>query len=368
MNESKNERLAGASEQCGLSGPGALAIDWKEIRREFAIVQRHVPVLGGEERPLVYLDHAATTHAPRSVIAAYVEFLEHEYSNIHRGTHLLSRRATERFEEAHGHVANFIGAELEQGAICFVTNTTQAIDLASHVMAHLPGKVVTTEMEHHSNELPHRRRGDVLRARIGSNGIVDLGHLEELLRRERIKLVAMTGAANVTGLLTDLRAVTRLAHEHGALVLVDAGSWVFELEWPEGEEIDVEPSNTGKRNYGWSVMEGNHCFLSASCDMTGKTAPVLEYAHLDGCSVTGGYVYRGSNIPGLAGYYLYGDYCLGWIRGFRFANGAATEPVDLTSDLVTGAPPQISSFGEDASGEIYVVDRSGGVVSRIDPE
>lgn len=148
---------------------------------------------------------------------------------------------------------------------------------------------------------------------------------------------------------------------NGDLYIGDVG----ETEW---EEIDVEPANTGKRNYGWSVMEGNHCFLSASCDMTGKTAPVLEYAHLDGCSVTGGYVYRGSNIPGLAGYYLYGDYCLGWIRGFRFANGMATEPVDLTADLVTGAPPQISSFGEDAGGELYVVDRAGGVVSRIDPE
>lgn len=196
--------------------------NWQRIRREFAIVERRVPVLGGEERSLVYLDHAASTHAPRSVVAAYVDFLEHEYSNVHRGTHLLSRRATERFEEAHGQVAEFIGAELTQGAICFGTNTTQAIDLASHVMAHLPGKVVTTEMEHHSNELPHRRRGEVVRARIGSDGVVDLSHLEEILRRERVKLVAITGAANVTGLLPDLSIIARLAHAHGALVLVDA--------------------------------------------------------------------------------------------------------------------------------------------------
>lgn len=195
---------------------------WSEIRREFAIVERSVPVLGGQERPLVYLDHAASTHAPRSVIAAYVEFLEHEYSNIHRGTHVLSRRATARFEEAHTQVADFIGAELQQGAICFVTNTTQAIDLASHVMADVEGRVLTTEMEHHSNELPHRRRGDVLRARIGADGLVDLGHLEELLRNHRVKLVAVTGGANVTGLLPDLGAITRLAHAHGALVLVDA--------------------------------------------------------------------------------------------------------------------------------------------------
>ncbi len=235
MNDSRNERLASGREQCGLGGPVVSRVDWKDVRREFAIVERRVPVLGGEERSLVYLDHAATTHAPHSVVRAYVDFLEHEYSNVHRGTHLLSRRATVRFEEAHGQVASFIGAELEHGAICFVTNTTQAIDLASHVMAHLPGKVVTTEMEHHSNELPHRRRGEVLRARIGSNGIVDLGHLEEILRRERVKLVAMTGAANVTGLLPDLRAMTRLAHEHGALVLVDAAQLLAH------HSIDVGP-------------------------------------------------------------------------------------------------------------------------------
>lgn len=90
-------------------------------------------------------------------------------------------------------------------------------------------------MEHHSNELPHRRRGDVLRARIGSDGIVDLGHLEEILRRERVKLVAVTGAANVTGLLPDLQAIARLAHDNGALVLVDGAQLLAH------RSIDVKP-------------------------------------------------------------------------------------------------------------------------------
>ena len=83
------------------------------------------------------------------MLAAYVEFMEREYANIHRGKHLLSRKATERFEEAYYVVADFMGAELRKGAVCFTTNTTQAIDLASHVMADRPGKVVTTELEHH---------------------------------------------------------------------------------------------------------------------------------------------------------------------------------------------------------------------------
>jgi len=210
-------------------------LDWDQVRAEFAIVQRHVPILGTGERQLVYLDHAASTHAPESVLDAFVGFVKHEYANIHRGTHHLSRKATERFEEAYRTVAGFIGADLSRDAVCFTTNTTHAIDLASHTMAHLPGKVVTTEMEHHSNELPHRRRGEILRTRISDDGLVDLNHLEELLKKNQVKLVAMTGAANVTGLMPDLGAVARMAHAHGAKLLVDAAQLLAH------KKIDVKP-------------------------------------------------------------------------------------------------------------------------------
>jgi cysteine desulfurase / selenocysteine lyase len=204
---------------CLLSGA---KIDWHDVRREFAIINRRVPVLGSGERPLVYLDHAASTHAPQSVLKSYIELMEREYANVHRGTHILSRRATERFEEAYYVVADFIGAELRQGCVCFTTNTTQSIDLASHVMAHVPGKVITTEMEHHSNELPHRRRGSVLRAQINDDGSLDLNHLEDLLRRNEIKLVSVTGGSNVTGFMPNIHQIARLAHENGALICVDA--------------------------------------------------------------------------------------------------------------------------------------------------
>jgi selenocysteine lyase/cysteine desulfurase/rhodanese-related sulfurtransferase len=206
----------------GVRPPPSTKLSWEEVRREFAIVARCVPVLGAGERPLVYMDHAASTHAPASVLGAYTEFVAREYANIHRGTHLLSRKATERFEECYGIIARHVGAELNRGAICFTGNTTQAIDLCAHLMAERPGKVVTTEMEHHSNELPHRRRGPTLRARVTDEGELDLGHLEELLRGEDVKLVAVTAGSNVTGVMPDLRRVARLAHEHGALVLVDA--------------------------------------------------------------------------------------------------------------------------------------------------
>jgi len=211
--------VSGGEPACRI--PGA-KLDWNDVRREFAIVARNVPVLGTGERPLVYLDHAASTHAPHSVLAAFVEFMEREYANVHRGTHLLSRKATERFEEAYYVVADFIGAELRKGCVCFTTNTTQAIDLCSHAMADRPGRVVTTEMEHHSNELTHRRRGSVLRCRVTDTGELDLGHLEELLRHHDVKLVAVTAGSNITGAMPDVHRIARMAHDAGALILVDA--------------------------------------------------------------------------------------------------------------------------------------------------
>ncbi|MGQ0505736.1 MAG: aminotransferase class V-fold PLP-dependent enzyme [Myxococcaceae bacterium] len=211
--------VSGGAAVCRI--PGA-RLNWNDVRQEFPIVSRRVPVLGSGERPLVYLDHAASTHAPASVLQEYMHFMELEYANVHRGTHLLSRKATERFEETYYVVADYIGAELRKGCIAFSANTTQAIDLAAHVMAHRPGKVITTEMEHHSNELTHRRRGPVLRARVLPSGELDLAHLEELLRKNEVKLVAVTAGSNVSGLMPDLGRIARMAHENGALILVDA--------------------------------------------------------------------------------------------------------------------------------------------------
>ncbi len=211
--------VAGGLPACRI--PGA-KLDWIEVRKEFAIVNRNVPVLGSGERPLVYLDHAASTHAPHTVLAAFVEFMESEYANVHRGTHLLSRKATERFEEAYYVIADFIGAELRKGCVVFTANTTHAIDLCSHVMAERPGKVITTEMEHHSNELTHRRRGSVLRCRVTDTGELDLGHLEELLGKHDVKLVAVTGGSNITGGMPDIHRIARMAHQAGALIMVDA--------------------------------------------------------------------------------------------------------------------------------------------------
>jgi glucose/arabinose dehydrogenase len=132
------------------------------------------------------------------------------------------------------------------------------------------------------------------------------------------------------------------------------------------EEVDVAPAADGGGkgvNFGWNLREGTHCYASNPCAQLGLTLPVLEYGHKEGCSVTGGYVYRGAAIPDLQGHYFYADYCEGWVRSFRYENGRATEQADWPSLRPGG---QVPSFGEDAAGELYVLSTYGGVY-RIVP-
>jgi len=132
------------------------------------------------------------------------------------------------------------------------------------------------------------------------------------------------------------------------------------------EEIDFQPaSSAGAENYGWRVMEGSSCYNPPSgCSTAGLQLPIQEYGHSDGCSVTGGYVYRGSDYPELQGRYYYGDYCSGWIRSFVVAGGTATDVQDHSTDVA--AVSQLASFGEDGRGELYVVSL-GGTVYRVTP-
>jgi glucose/arabinose dehydrogenase len=146
----------------------------------------------------------------------------------------------------------------------------------------------------------------------------------------------------------------------GDLYIADVG----QNAW---EEVDVATPAAGAgrgTNFGWNATEGRHCFADPACDPAAFTLPVLEYSHAEGCSITGGYVYRGAAIPALQGHYFYGDYCSGWVRSFRYQDGQATEPYQWPT-LAPGG--QVTSFGQDAQGELYVL-TAGGRVSRIVPQ
>ncbi len=131
------------------------------------------------------------------------------------------------------------------------------------------------------------------------------------------------------------------------------------------EEINVQPISAAGLDYGWPNFEGTDCYHpSDGCDMTGWEAPTLAYTHEEGCSVTGGYVYRGTAIPELFGHYFYADWCNGWVRSFRYTGGTVTDERDWSENLDDAG--QVASFGLDGDGELLVVD-SNGTVFRVVP-
>ncbi|MCC6904720.1 MAG: PQQ-dependent sugar dehydrogenase, partial [Anaerolineae bacterium] len=126
------------------------------------------------------------------------------------------------------------------------------------------------------------------------------------------------------------------------------------------EEVNVQPAaSPGGENYGWPIMEAMSCFDTETCVTDGLTLPVLEYSHDEGCSITGGYVYRGAARPDLAGVYFYGDFCYGTVWGARPGPGERWESAELAS------VGNLSSFGEDESGELYATDLGSGTLYRL---
>ncbi len=143
----------------------------------------------------------------------------------------------------------------------------------------------------------------------------------------------------------------------------DTGAmWIGDVGQDEIEEIDFQPPGVGGLNYGWNVMEGNACFGASSCDKGGLEPPVTQYTHEQGCSVTGGHVYRGERYPALTGGYFFADYC----TGFVWVIEARNRVQDPTLKLETGR--SISSFGESESGELFFVDSAAGELLQITDE
>lgn len=141
----------------------------------------------------------------------------------------------------------------------------------------------------------------------------------------------------------------------GDLYIADVGQDTY-------EEVDFQPAaDAGGENYGWRIMEGLHCYNpSAGCDRSGLTLPIAEYSHGEGCSVTGGYVYRGADYPALQGQYFFADYCSGTIWSLqRDAAGQWTRTDRLAANL------PISSLGENVNGELYVIDLGGAVYQLV---
>ena len=203
-------------------------LDPYKIRDDFPILKRKI-----NGYPLIYFDNAATSQKPRQVIEAIKNFYENHNANVHRAVHTLSQEASELYETAHEEVAKFINAKGMEEVI-FVRGTTEAINLVAYAwgLRNLKNddEVVVSLMEHHSNIVPWEILSRINRFRIKYIDVNDDGTLNhesfEKIISNKTKIVCLSHVSNVTGIVNDVKRVTKVAHDHGALILVDGAQSV----------------------------------------------------------------------------------------------------------------------------------------------
>lgn len=212
------------------------AFDAERVRLDFPILNQEV-----NGHPLVYLDNAATTQKPQAVIQAIVDYYQQDNSNVHRGAHALAERATEKFEAARNKVARFINSP-DACQVIWTRGTTESINLvaASWGRANLQkgDRILVSAMEHHSNIVPWQ----MVAAEVGATveaipvdgtGTIDMQAFEQMLD-ERVRMVACGHVSNAFGSINPVADIVKLAHDHGALCLVDGAQaishWAVDVQ------------------------------------------------------------------------------------------------------------------------------------------
>lgn len=192
-------------------------LDIERIRQDFPILKRVV-----RGKPLVYLDNAATTQKPQTVIDALSDFWTHTNANIHRGVHTLSQESTAAYDASREKVRVLLNAK-ESAEVIFTKGCTEGINLVARSAGLQPGEVVlVTTLEHHSNIVPWQLNGArTVPVPISDEGIVDLNAFRSLLAEHRPRYVGLVHVSNALGTVNPIKEMVRLAHEHGALALVD---------------------------------------------------------------------------------------------------------------------------------------------------
>ncbi|MBC1421981.1 cysteine desulfurase [Listeria seeligeri] len=207
-------------------------IDIQKIRADFPILAQEI-----NEKPLAYLDNAATSQKPKQVIRALTHYYEFDNANVHRGVHTLAARATDAFESARAKVAKFIHAR-EVAEIIFTRGTTSAINLVvdSYGNANIEAgdEIVISYLEHHSNLIPWqqlaKRKGAVLKyIELEEDGTISIEQAEKTIT-EKTKIVALAHVSNVLGTITPIKEIAALAHKVGAVILVDGAQAVPHME------------------------------------------------------------------------------------------------------------------------------------------
>jgi cysteine desulfurase/selenocysteine lyase len=215
-----------------------MSLDVVRIRKDFPILERTVR----DGHPLVYLDSAATSQKPRSVLDAERAFYEHSNAAVHRGAHQLAEEATDAYEQARHRIAGFVGAEV--GEIVFTKNATEALNLVAYGFSNATAKfrqgdsgqderfvlgpgdnIVVTELEHHANLIPWQELAAKTGAELRWFGLTDEGRLDlsnlDTLIDDRTKVVSVVHQSNITGTITPIRQIMAVAKHHGAVGVAD---------------------------------------------------------------------------------------------------------------------------------------------------
>ena len=257
------------------------AYDVNRIRADFPILSQEV-----HGKPLTFLDNGASAQKPRQVIDAMRSVYETEYANVHRGAYQLSERATERYEGARNIVQRFLNAKSRQ-EIVFAKNVTEVINLVAYSYARCvlqPGdEVIITDMEHHSNIVPWQlmrdERGLVLKyVSCTDDGEFRIEDLAKLIT-PKTKLISLTHVSNVMGTVVPIKEVAKLAHEHGAKLMVDGAQAVMHMP-VDVQDLDCDfYAFTGHKIYGPSgigVLYGKAELLDAMPPFLGGGDMILS--------------------------------------------------------------------------------------------
>lgn len=256
----------------------------------FVGTDTNVPLLDGSETRYVNFDNAASTPPLKAVQEAVNQFLPY-YSSVHRGTGFKSQLSTHMYEEARRITLNFMGADLNTHTCIFGKNTTEAINKLARRFAFTPDKnvVLTTAMEHHSNDLPWRAQAEVVHVGLHPDGKLDISDFEVKLAeyRGRIALVAVTGGSNVTGYITPIHDLAEKAHRAGALFMADCAQLaphrkveVLPLDDPRHLDFVVISAHKMYAPFGTGALIGRRdVFEHGDPDMVG--GGVVEIVTLD---------------------------------------------------------------------------------------
>lgn len=218
------------------TAPKISTVDFEKIREDFPVLHQEV-----NGHPLVYLDNAASSQMPAQVADRLDRYHRHEHANVHRGIHTLSQKATDAFEETRRSVQDFINADSEH-EIIYTTGTTDSINLVAHSYGldnlQEGDEIILTQMEHHANIVPWQMAAEKTGAVIKVIPVTDSGNLDmdvyKQLLSSKTKIVAVVHVSNALGTVNPVKEITELAHEYGAVVLIDGAQSV------PHQEIDVQ--------------------------------------------------------------------------------------------------------------------------------